>query len=253
MPIQFVRFRTAGDVCFGVLEHDVVHEMEGGLFARGVRTGRTLALADVALLPPCEPSKIIGVGLNYRSHLAGRKEPESPELFYKPPSSLIGPGEAIVIPHGATDVHFEGELVLVIGRRLRSASRDEAAAAIFGVTCGNDVSDRGWQRGEHKDLQWWRAKGCDTFAPLGPAIVTGLDFNSLPITTRVNGVVAQDGSTSDLIHDCASVVSYASQWITLLPGDLIYTGTPGNTFALKPGDVVEVEIAGVGVLSNPVR
>ena len=202
--------------------------------------------------PPCGPTKIIGVGLNYRSHLGGRKLPEAPELFYKPPSALIGDGEAIRIPPDATDVHFEGELVLVIGKRVKNATREEAMDAIHGVTCGNDVSDRNWQRGEKKDLQWWRAKGCDTFAPLGPAIVTGLDYSNLMLETRVNGKVAQRGPTSDLVHDCPSIVSWASRWVTLEPGDLIYTGPPGETFALKPGDVVEVEIEGIGVLRNPV-
>jgi 2-keto-4-pentenoate hydratase/2-oxohepta-3-ene-1,7-dioic acid hydratase in catechol pathway len=114
------------------------------------------------------------------------------------------------------------------------------------------VSDRGWQRGEQKDLQWWRAKGCDTFAPLGPAIVTGLDYANLTLETRVNGARAQYESTGDLVHDCPAVVSWASGWVTLEPGDLIYTGTPGNTFALKPGDVVEIEIEGIGVLKNSV-
>jgi 2-keto-4-pentenoate hydratase/2-oxohepta-3-ene-1,7-dioic acid hydratase in catechol pathway len=211
-----------------------------------------MTIFETAGLPHCAPSKILGVGLNYRSHLGGRELPPTPELFYKPPSALIASGESIVIPRDASDVHFEGELVVVIGRRVRNAPREEAAAAIFGVTCGNDVSDRGWQRGPQKDLQWWRAKGCDTFAPLGPAIVTGLDYGNLMLETRVNGKMAQRESTADLVHDCPSIVSWASRWVTLLPGDLIYTGTPGNTFALKPGDVVEVEIEGIGVLRNPV-
>ena len=209
-------------------------------------------LTDGTSGPPCAPTKLIGVGLNYRSHLGGRKLPETPELFYKPPSSLIGDGEAIRIPPDATDVHFEGELVLVIGKMVRNATREQAIDAIYGVTCGNDVSDRNWQRGEKKDLQWWRAKGCDTFAPLGPAIVTGLDYSNLMLETRVNGKVAQRAPTSDLVHDCPSIVSWASRWVTLMPGDLIYTGTPGDTFALQPGDVVEVEIEGIGVLRNPV-
>ncbi len=227
-------------------------ELSGNLFGDRKETGARHALSTASLAPPSEPTKIIGVGLNYRSHLGGRKLPESPELFYKPPSALIGDGGAIRIPPDASDVHFEGELVVVVGKRVKDAGRDEAAAAIFGVTCGNDVSDRNWQRGEKKDLQWWRAKGCDTFAPLGPAIVTGLDYSNLMLETRVNGKVAQKGPTSDLVHDCAAIVSWASRWVTLMPGDLIDTGTPGETFALKDGDVVEVEIEGVGVLTNRV-
>lgn len=252
MSKYYVRFESAGKRAYGELNGQQILEIEGGLFGARARTGDVHPLSAVRLLPPCEPGKIVGVGLNYRSHLGGRKLPETPELFYKPPSALIATGESIVIPKGASDVHFEGELVIVIGKRVKAASREEAADAIFGVTCGNDVSDRGWQRGEQKDLQWWRAKGCDTFAPMGPAIVTGLDYGNLMLETRVNGARAQYGSTNDLVHDCAAVVSWASQWITLEPGDAIYTGTPGNTFALKPGDVVEVEMEGVGVLRNSV-
>jgi len=250
---RYVRYTTADGPAWGEIENDSVFAIEN-LFQRGARKGGNAQLLQEArTLAPGEPSKIIGVGLNYRSHLGGRKLPETPELFYKPPSSLIGSGDSIHIPSGATDVHFEGELVIMIGKPVKRASRGEAIDAIFGVTCGNDVSDRGWQRGENKDLQWWRAKGCDTFAPLGPSVVTGLDYGNLVLETRVNGKVVQRESTADLVHDCPSIVSWASQWITLLPGDLIYTGTPGSTFALKPGDIVEVEIEGIGILRNPVE
>ncbi len=253
MSAQYIRFEIGGKANYGKLTGGRVLEIGGGLFEGLELTGKQYELEDIRLLPPCEPTKIFGVGLNYRSHLGGRQLPESPELFYMPPSALIATGDAIVIPPGASDVHFEGELVIVIGRRLRNASRDEASQAIFGVTCGNDVSDRGWQRGDNKDLQWWRAKGADTFAPLGPSIATGLDYGDLMLETRVNGHRAQYGSTSDLVHDCPEVVRWASRWVTLEPGDLIYTGTPGNTFALKPGDVVEIELEGVGILRNSVR
>ncbi len=255
MTRRYVRFQYGDLPAYGEVDGDRVMEIKGDLFS-GLghlhRTGQQLALSELRLLAPCTPTKILGVGLNYRSHLGGRKLPESPELFYKPPSALIATEEPIVIPRDATDVHFEGELVIVIGKKARAVSPEDAGAAIFGVTAGNDVSDRGWQRGEQKDLQWWRAKGCDTFAPLGPVIATGLNYGALALETRVNGKTAQSGSTSDLVHDCAHIVSWASQWVTLEPGDLIYTGTPGNTFALHAGDVVEVEIEGVGVLRNPV-
>jgi 2-keto-4-pentenoate hydratase/2-oxohepta-3-ene-1,7-dioic acid hydratase in catechol pathway len=252
MTTHYVRFQNGEGSSYGELAGDRIFEIAGDLFGRFERTGLHFPARERLLLPPCRPSKILGVGLNYRSHLGGRSLPETPELFYKPPSALAASGERIVIPRDAADVHFEGELVIVVGRSVRNASREEAAAAIFGVTCGNDVSDRAWQRGPHKDLQWWRAKGCDSFAPLGPAIVTGLDYGNLMLETRVNGKTAQRESTADLVHDGPSVVSWASRWITLLPGDLIYTGTPGNTYALKPGDIVEVEIEGIGVLRNPV-
>ena len=143
-------------------------------------------------------------------------------------------------------------MVVVIGKHLRNASAAEAGAALFGVTCGNDVSEREWQNGEKKDLQWWRAKGSDTFAPLGPAIVTGLDYGKLLLQTRLNGEVVQKQFTCDLIFDSPAVLSWISGWVTLLPGDLVYTGTPGNTRRMSPGDVVEVELDHVGVLRNPV-
>jgi 2-keto-4-pentenoate hydratase/2-oxohepta-3-ene-1,7-dioic acid hydratase in catechol pathway len=135
---------------------------------------------------------------------------------------------------------------------VKNASADQAREAIFGVTCGNDVSERNWQHGPAKDMQWWRAKGCDTFGPLGPAIVTGLDYDTLLLRTRLNGEVVQKQYTSDLIFDCPTIVSYISRWIALMPGDIIYTGTPGATRKMSPGDVVEVEIEGIGVLRNPV-
>ena len=219
-----------------------MHEIRGDLFGSQERSGATFALDQVKLLYPCEPSKILAVGRNYKSHLGDRQAPERPEMFYKPISALQHPGAPIVIPEGAANVHFEGEMAVVIGPR----------ATIFGVTCGNDVSDRDWQNGPHKDLQWWRAKGADTFAPLGPAIVTGLDYGNLMLETRLNGEVVQRQSTADLTFDCAAIVSWVSRWVTLLAGDVIYTGTPGSTRAMQPGDVVEVEIEGVGVLRNPV-
>ena len=235
-----------------ILEGDTVREIRGDLFGGFTETVAALNLADVALLHPCQPGKIVCVGLNYRSHLGSRPAPEHPEIFFKPVSSLQDPEGPIVTPPDATDMHYEGELVVVIGRQTKNASVDQARDAIFGVTCGNDVSERNWQHGPAKDLQWWRAKGCDTFAPLGPAIVTGLDYDSLLLRTRLNGEVVQKQYTSDLIFDCPTIVSYISRWVTLMPGDVIYTGTPGATRKISPGDVVEVEIEGIGVLRNPV-
>jgi len=201
----------------------------------------------------CQPGKILAVGLNYKSHLGGRPQPERPEIFYKAVTSLQDPGAPIVTPRDATDLHYEGELVVVVGKQLKKASVDQARAAIFGVTCGNDVSERNWQHGPGKDLQWWRAKGCDTFAPLGPAIVTGLDYGNLLLQTRLNGEVVQKQYTSDLIFDCPAILSWISDWVTLMPGDIVYTGTPGSTRKMSPGDVLEVEIESIGTLSNPVE
>jgi 2-keto-4-pentenoate hydratase/2-oxohepta-3-ene-1,7-dioic acid hydratase in catechol pathway len=249
---KFIRYISASTVSYGILDGDTVRELDGDLFWHS-ETGKTVPLADVQLLAPCVPGKILAVGLNYKSHLGGRPQPAHPEIFYKPVTSLQHPEGEIVIPHDATDVHYEGELVIVIGNRVRDVSPEAAAAAIFGVTCGNDVSDRNWQHGEKKDLQWWRAKGCDTFAPLGPVIVTGIDYSNLLLQTRLNGEVVQKQFTSDLIFDCPSIVSWISGWVTLMPGDLIYTGTPGSTRKMQPGDTVEVEIEQIGTLRNVVR
>jgi 2-keto-4-pentenoate hydratase/2-oxohepta-3-ene-1,7-dioic acid hydratase in catechol pathway len=249
---KYVRYRKDDRTAYGVLEDSVVREISGDLLGSHEQTGAVHPLSAVSLLYPCEPSKILAVGRNYKSHLGDRQQPDRPEMFYKPASALQHPGGPIVIPPEATNVHFEGELVIVISKRLSGAAVDEAHAAIFGVTCGNDVSDREWQSGAGKDLQWWRAKGSDTFAPLGPAVVTGLDYGNLMLETRLNGEVVQKQSTADLVFDCPTVVSWVSRWVTLMPGDVIYTGTPGKTRAMKRGDVVEVAIEGIGVLQNTV-
>jgi 2-keto-4-pentenoate hydratase/2-oxohepta-3-ene-1,7-dioic acid hydratase in catechol pathway len=250
----YVRYRSGSGSSYGIVEGDTVREIRGDPFDESTaETGAARRLSEVELLHPCVPGKILAVGLNYRSHLGNRPQPPHPEIFYKPVSALQNPGGPIVIPRGATDVHYEGELVVAIGKRVRNSSPGEARDAIFGVTCGNDVSERNWQSGEKKDLQWWRAKGSDTFAPLGPAIVTGLDYGNLQLQTRLNGEVVQKQSTADLIFDCPAIVSWVSGWVTLMPGDLIYTGTPGSTRRMSPGDVVEVEIEGIGVLRNPVQ
>jgi 2-keto-4-pentenoate hydratase/2-oxohepta-3-ene-1,7-dioic acid hydratase in catechol pathway len=240
---KYVRYRKDSTVAYGILEDAAtIREIRGDLFGAREETGITHPLSGVKLMYPCEPSKILAVGRNYKSHLGDRQAPERPEMFYKPVSALQHPGDPIVIPQDAANVHFEGELVIVMG----------PGGAIFGVTCGNDVSERDWQNGPHKDLQWWRAKGADTFAPLGPSIVTGLDYGNLMLETRLNGEVVQKQSTADLTFDCTAIVNWVSRWVTLLPGDAIYTGTPGNTRAMRPGDIVEVEIEGIGVLRNPV-
>ena len=248
----YLRFEHNGKKSYATVVDGRLNELQGGLFEPPQFTGTQFALDEVKLLAPCEPPKILAVGQNYISHLGERKTPKNPEMFYKPISSLQYPGGPIEIPADAEDVHFEGELVVVMGQTVRNATREEAAAAVFGVTCGNDVSDRNWQRGAGKDVQWWRAKGCDTFAPLGPVIVTEIDYADLLLTTRVNGVVMQQQRTSDLIFDVPTVIGFISRYVTLTPGDVIYTGTPGNTQRMQPGDVVEVEIEGIGTLRNPV-
>ena len=249
---RYIRYSTATSTSYGILDGDTVQALPGGLFDSLVPTGVTHKLADVKLLAPIQPGKILAVGRNYKSHLGTRPQPETPEMFYKPVSSLQNPGDPIVIPRDATDVHSEGEMVVVVGRRLSKASVEEAGEAVFGVTAGNDVSDRNWQNGEKKDLQWWRAKGSDTFAPLGPVIVAGVDYTNLLLQTRINGETVQKQYTSDLIFPIPTVLHWISQWVTLLPGDIVYSGTPGNTKRMHPGDVVEVELEQAGILRNPV-
>jgi 2-keto-4-pentenoate hydratase/2-oxohepta-3-ene-1,7-dioic acid hydratase in catechol pathway len=248
-PTRYVRYRRGGRTAYGILEGETIHELEGVLFASPRRSGNRVDLADVELLAPCEPSKVVAVGLNYRSHIGNRAVPESMGLFAKFPTSIIGPEADIVIPPDAENVHYEGELVVVIGRPAKNVAVEDAPDYIFGVTAGNDVSERDWQRG---DLQWLRAKAADTFGPIGPAIVTGLDYDNLLVQTRLNGEVRQSESSKDLLFGVDQIVSYVSRYVTLYPGDVIFTGTPGSTLAMKPGDVVEIEVEGVGVLRNPV-
>jgi 2-keto-4-pentenoate hydratase/2-oxohepta-3-ene-1,7-dioic acid hydratase in catechol pathway len=249
--MKYIRYQTPAGISYGILDGSIVRELSGDLFNHK-ETGVTHKLSDVKLLIPCEPGKVLCVGRNFQSHMAGRPNPTRPEMFLKSISSLIGPEEPIVYPPGATNVHYEGELVLVISKRLSKASKEECKAAIFGITCGNDVCDREWQHGPDKDLQWWRAKSADTFGPLGPCVVTGLDYNNLMLETRVNGQTVQKQSTADLIFDCLTLLSFTSQYMTIEKGDVIFTGTPDVTKKMNPGDIVEVEIEGICVLRNPV-
>jgi len=253
--MKFVRYREEGKAVYGRVEGDKVVEISGlpfpGVSQAVSETGRSRDVQGLELLWPCEPSKILAVGLNYRSHLEAQKRtaPAKPEIFVVPISALQQPEGEIRIPAGAQNVQLEGELVIVIGSETRCVSPSDAEWHIFGFTCGNDVSERYWQK---NDLQWWRAKGCDTFAPLGPAIVTGFDWRNGQIETRLNGGIAQAGKFSELLFDPTVIVSHVSQYITLYPGDVIYSGTPGDTPAIKAGDVIEVDIPGIGVLRNRV-
>jgi 2-keto-4-pentenoate hydratase/2-oxohepta-3-ene-1,7-dioic acid hydratase in catechol pathway len=246
---RFVRFQQGTRTGYARLEDNRLHGLRGGIFGIHAYGGDVLSLDAVELKTPCVPSKILCVGLNYASHLGDRPVPERPEIFVVPPSAQLDPGGTIVLPGGTNQVQFEGELVVVIGKRARDLTDEQAREHILGVTCGNDVSARDWQR---NDLQWWRAKGCDTFAPFGPVIACGLDYEDLLLTTRLNGAVTQQQRTSDMIFSPAHIVSFISRHMTLYPGDIIYTGTPGSTAPMQAGDVVEVEIEGVGVLRNPV-
>lgn len=253
----YVRYRQQENVRHGVIEGDRVHPLAGELFGRHEALPESVPLAEVTPLAPVTPGKILAAAVNYHSHaetgwavLKREELPEIPQLFLKPASSIIAPGETIVLPEDARRVDAEGELVAVIGRTCRSVAPEEALGYVFGYTCGNDVSARHWQR---DDVQWWRAKGSDTFSPLGPVIATGLDPAGLRLITRVNGAEVQSTSTNMLIFGVAEMVSFASRYMTLEPGDLLFTGTPGEPPRLNDGDVVEVEIGGIGVLGNPVK
>ncbi|MCK6588852.1 MAG: fumarylacetoacetate hydrolase family protein [Polyangiaceae bacterium] len=203
-------------------------------------------------LSPVAPSKIICVGRNYRAHAAelGNEAPPEPLLFFKPPSAVIGPGESILLPHQSNRIDHEAELGVVIGARCRRVPEDRALDFVFGYTCVNDVTARDLQK---KDGQWARAKGFDSFCPAGPVIVTDLDPASARVRCRVAGAVRQDGNTRDMMFPVAQIIAYISSIMTLEPGDLIATGTPHGVGPLAPGDTVEVEIDGIGILSNPVE
>lgn len=246
---KYVRYSYNGTVSYGILDGGTIRELKGNIFESAQPTGRTVRLADVKLMIPTDARKVIAVGLNYKSHLGNQKPAAYPGLFAKYPTSLVAHEEAIIYPDGAKDLHFEGEMVLVIGRKAKNVSVQDAPNYIFGVTAGNDVSERAWQ---NADLQWFRAKASDTFGPIGPVIVRGSNYNDLLLQTRVNGEVKQSERTKDLLFNSADIVSYISKFVTLEPGDVIFTGTPGTTSAIKPGDVVEIELEGVGILRNRV-
>ncbi|MDO5735376.1 MAG: fumarylacetoacetate hydrolase family protein [Propionibacteriaceae bacterium] len=265
--MRIARFATAGkDAAHGTIElasdggdnPDSIAVLDGDPFAGGAvhAAGERHRLHDVRLLAPVIPrSKIVGVGRNFADHAAemGHEVPVgAPLLFFKPNTSIVGLGEPIIVPAGVEHLHFEGELAIVIGRRCKDVPADQVSEVIFGYTIANDVTQRDWQS---SDGQWARAKGSDTFCPLGPFIATDLtivEASRLSIRTRVNGDLRQDGNTSQMVRGISELVSFISSFTTLLPGDLILTGTPKGVGNIGDGDVVEIEIDGLGTLSNPV-
>ncbi|MGN6610923.1 MAG: fumarylacetoacetate hydrolase family protein [Angustibacter sp.] len=255
--MRIARYTTGEDPTFGVVEDDdgrlELAEVQGDpLYQPVVFTGVRTPLDDVRLLAPVIPrSKVIGIGKNYADHAKemGGEAPAEPLMFLKPNTSVIGPDDPIVLPRQSQEVHYEGELAVVIRRICKDVPVERVPEVIYGYTCANDVTARDLQRG---DGQWSRAKGFDSFCPLGPWIVTGLDAGDLALTTRRDGEVVQDGRTSQMIHDVAKLVAHASEAFTLLPGDVILTGTPAGVGPIVAGQRVEVEIEGIGTLSNPV-
>ncbi|MDX3312240.1 fumarylacetoacetate hydrolase family protein [Streptomyces sp. ME08-AFT2] len=254
--MRIVRYAVGGVRHYGELEKgDVgIARYEGDPYTGLVPTGHVDQVGDVRLLPPLDRPRIFGFAYNYAAHVdeTDQEIPDVPVCFMKPSTAVIGPGDVIVYPADGELIHFEGELVVVIGKEARHVKPSEAAEYILGYTCGNDISDRIVQRRESAYGTLLIGKGQDTFAPLGPVIATGLDPAMLSLTTRVNGAVVQSASTSDLLLTVPDLVSYLSRHLTLLPGDAIMTGTPSGVGPIRPGDEVEVEIEGIGVLRNPV-
>jgi len=250
-----VRVDRDGSPQWGIVEDERVYALDGSPFTAWKREAEIGRLDELPLLPPVAPTKIICVGLNYAAHADECKAevPQEPLLFFKPPSSVVGPGGQIVLPPQSEQVDYEGELAVVIGRRCRNVAPDEAWSYVLGVTCGNDVTARDLQR---QDRLWTRAKGFDTFCPLGPWLVTGLDEEGvadLEVACRVNGAIRQRGRTSDMIFSPSRLIVYISSIMTLEPGDVIMTGTPAGIGPLAAGDSVEVEVEKIGVLRNSVE
>lgn len=248
--VQRIRYQSVDDSHWGELEGGMIHELTGLL---GRRSGHALMLSDVSLLPPCEPSLIVCVGRNYAKHireLGGGDLPKEPGLFLKGLNALSGPGDPIPYPSWTSELHYEGELAVVIARTMKRVPREEALEYVLGYTCACDVTARDKQQG---DLQWVRAKSADGFCPVGPWLETDLDPTRLNVRTYINGVLRQDGDTADMIFSVAEILSYISQYLTLQPGDLVLTGTPDGVGPLAIGDEVEVAIEGIGTLGNAVE
>lgn len=287
-PVRYCRFQKGNTVAYGILEGQQVRQLNGDLFGTWSKSESVFPLKSIKLLVPSQPTHVFAMAGNYKSHLGdgtttriitkvttiktdpktgksttdeqtteelrvSGKVPEKfqiPQPFFKSRSSLIADDETVLLPRNAGAVHYEAEMVVVIGRQARDVSPAQALDFVLGVTCGNDISAREWQK---DDVQWWRAKACDSFGPCGPFIVSGVNYDDLQLTLRLNGEVRQQERTSQLIHNVADTVSFISRHVTLEPGDLIFTGTPGTTAPIKPGDVMQVELEGAGVLRNPVR
>ena len=257
--MKIARFRAGNRTANGVVLGEEVAEIRGSIYTSFRITDNRHLLADVRLLPPTDPGELWGPGLNFVDHLeyagsvfgqGAMPVPEYPQPWRKGRNALTGVNDPIIIPRDtAGEVHYEGEAVAVIGKVCRRVSPERASHYILGYTCGNDVSERAWQK---DDWTFWRAKGADTFAPVGPWIETEVDPQQLDLLVRVNGEEVQRCNTAAMLFSFAEIVSYISQQVTLRPGDLVFSGATGVTRAIVPGDVVEVDIPGIGILSNPV-
>lgn len=246
---SFVRYsQDGGDVHWGMVHDDGIYQLAGAPYETMDHTGVIVQREDVRLEAPVDPALVFMTAFNFRSHISGEPA-EYPGLFIVPPGSIVGPEDPIVRPAESRNLHYEAEMAIVIGKRAENVSVEEAGEYIFGVTAGNDVSERSWQGG---DIQWVRAKGSRGFNAVGPVLVQGADYKNIQITGRHNGEVVQGENSSDLIFNMEEMVSYISQYFTLEPGDMVWSGTMGSTRALSPGDVYEVELSGIGILRNEV-
>ncbi len=252
--MKIARFSIGGDPRFGIVDDDELVVLKGDpMFAGYDPTGERVPLAEATLLAPVIPrSKVVGVGKNYAEHAAemGGTPPTTPLIFLKPNTSVIGPGDTIMLPPESNQVEFEGELAIVIGAVARRVRPEDFAQVVFGYTIANDVTARDIQKA---DGQWARAKGYDTFCPLGPVIETEFDFANAAIETRVDGVLMQSGNTSQLINSIPDIIAFASTVWTLLPGDVILTGTPAGVGPFVDGQQVSISIEGIGALVNPAK
>jgi len=251
--MKIVRYPDNGSPRYGIVEYGTVYQTQGDLFSGLTKGAQVGSMESLTILPPVEPSKIVAVGLNYALHVTendpNRQVPTEPVLFMKPQTALLGHGGVIELPP-ANRIDHEAEFCIVMGKQASRVSEAEALDYVLGYTCGNDVSHRDFQR---KDGQWVRAKGFDTFCPLGPVIETDLDLSNLSVQARLNGEVKQNSNTSNLIFKPAFLVSFISEVMTLLPGDVIMTGTPEGVGPMKPGDTIEIEVEGIGTLRNTTR
>jgi 2-keto-4-pentenoate hydratase/2-oxohepta-3-ene-1,7-dioic acid hydratase in catechol pathway len=249
--VRIARYVYDGEVAFGVVEGDELAELVSHPFGPIAFTGNRRPLPEVKLLAPVLPSKVVAIGRNYAAHASemGGEVPEQPLLFLKPSTAVTGTGEPISYPASSQQVDFEGELAVVIGRLCRDVPVERAMEVVLGYTCGNDVTARDQQR---SDGQWSRAKGYDSFCPLGPWIETDISIDDLRVTTTLNGDVKQDGRTAQIVHKVPALIAYITSCMTLLPGDVLLTGTPEGVGPMAIGDEVSVEIEGIGRLTNTV-
>ena len=251
--MKIYRFRYRRKVFYGLLKEEVLFPVKGSIFKNFRIDDSAIPISEVTVLPPIMPTKIVCVGRNYREHAEelGNQVPAEPLLFLKPPSAIIGPNQPIIYPEVSSRVDYEGELAVVIKKKLKNLKEDDNwQDYVLGYTCFNDVTARDLQS---KDVQFTRAKSFDTFAPIGPCLVTGLDPGGLQLKTFLNGKLVQSGNTRNMIFNVPYLIGYISRIMTLEPGDVIATGTPSGVGPMQPGDRVEVQIEGIGTLSNFVK